>query len=87
LVDHPLMYIQVNSRKTTHTIIEEALAFENENKPQQYEEIPSKNIQMMRFGHTGLIEHLRAMLDSSVVSEITVPEHQDMRYINDTSHV
>ncbi|KAJ2964310.1 hypothetical protein NQZ79_g837 [Umbelopsis isabellina] len=68
----------VNSRKTTHTIIEEALAFENENKLQQYDEIPSKNIQMMRFGHTGLIEQLRAMLDSSVISEITVPEHQDM---------
>jgi hypothetical protein len=63
------------------------LALENETKSLQYEEIPSKNIQMMRFGHIGLIEQSRAMLDSSVVSEITVPEHPDMRYICEAGYV
>jgi hypothetical protein len=41
----------------------------------------------MRFGHVGVIDAARSMLDSSVVSEISVPEHPDMRYVTGCSLV
>jgi hypothetical protein len=73
------MALKVNDRRKTHMLIEEALAFESESKNFEYEEIPTRSIQKMRFGHVGVIDTARAVLDSSVVSEITVPEHLDMR--------